>query len=724
MRDNTPRSRSLVPIHLCLLLAGLLYQTLPTSAAIHPVLLGSWPGYPRGSTMDAAVSGPYAYLAMGQGGLRVIDLADPTDPVRVGSYVSTATSRPVQLVAVQDTFAYLAYPAGGLEVVDVSNPGDPKRVGGYAADWSWPKRLVVTPQHALVAVGGDGLAIFDITAPANPTLLSQHTTGGMTEDVAVSGHYAYLATGSAGLEVLDWSDPTAPQTVGRYSSGLVQAVALTGSIVWIITEANGLEGLDVSDPTNPQRRSVLPTGISAQHLVIEGTRAYASAGYGWEIFDLSDPDTPQHIAGYNTEQLITSIAVSDSSAFLTSDALHVFDISDPANALPLGRYSEGEGWGSQVGVDGPLAYLADARAGLQVIDVSAGPDLPQRGHHAPSSNALGLALAGDHVYVADSSAGLEVFDISNPSDPLRVGQLATIRSALGLAVSGNLAYLLDSDLLESPAAPRGYGGELRVMDVSDPVHPREIGVYNLEGSSQRVAVSGSHALVAVGWREFVNVQEDPPVSQAVYRGELQVIDISDPTNPRLVGRHEAPWWAADLAVAGSYVCLLTRSTQEDRSRLVILDLSDPTNPRPVGAYERPGWAAAVAVAGNYAFLGCQGNTADSLDILDLADPVHPRRIGGSNAFRSASGLVVVDHRLFVAAGDEGLVILELPPILNSFSGSNGELNLSWEGFGPIQLEKATQLSDPDWQDIDATENGNSLTLPASEGHGFFRLLRP
>jgi hypothetical protein len=87
-------------------------------------------------------------------------------------------------------------------------------------------------------------------------------------------------------------------------------------------------------------------------------------------------------------------------------------------------------------------------------------------------------------------------------------------------------------------------------------------------------------------------------------------------------------------------------------------------------------------------------------------------------------MVVVDHQLYVAAGDEGLVILELPPVLNSFSNSNGELNLSWEGFGPVQLEKATQLSDPDWQDIGASENGKSLTLPASAGHGFFRLLRP
>ena len=724
MRNDTLRSRSLVPINLCLLLAGLLYHTLPTSAAINPVFLGSWPGYPRGSAMDAAVSGPYAYLAMGQGGMRVIDLADPTNPVRIGSYVSTTTSRPLQLVAVQDDLAYLAYPAGGLEVVDVSNPGEPRRVGGYAADWSWPKRLAVAPQYALVALGGDGLAILDIADPANPTLLSQHTAGGMTEDVAVSGHYAYLAAGSAGLEVLDWSDPTAPQTVGRYSSGLVQAVALTGSVVWIITEANGLEGIDVSDPANPQRKSVHPTSISAQHLVIEGTRAYAGAGYGWVIFDLSDPDNPQHIAAYTTEQLITSITVSDSSAFLTSEALHVFDVSDPANALPLGRYSEGEGWGSQVGVAGPFAYLADAGAGLQVIDVSEGPNLPRRGQHAPSNSALGLAVAGDHAYLADASAGLEVFDIANPSDPQRVSQLATTRSALGVAVSGNHAYLLDSDLVESPAAPRGYRGELRVIDISEPVHPREIGVYNLEGSSQRVEVSGSHALVAVGWREFVNVQEDPPISWAVYRGELQVIDISDPASPQLVGLHEAPWWAADLAVAGSYVCLLTRSPQEDRSRLVILDLSDPTNPRPVGAYERPGWAAAVAVAGNYAFMGCQGSTADSLDIIDLADPAQPRRVGGSNAFRSASDLVVVDHRLFVAAGIEGLVILELPPILNSFSSSIGELNLSWEGFGPVQLEKATRLTDPDWQDIGAPETGNSLTLPASEGQGFFRLLRP
>jgi hypothetical protein len=79
--------------------------------------------------------GASAVYAAGDGGLLVLDTADPARPVVVGRYA------PPGLVAydlaVQDAYAYLAAGASGLRVVAVADPRAPREVGAYAFNRAW-----------------------------------------------------------------------------------------------------------------------------------------------------------------------------------------------------------------------------------------------------------------------------------------------------------------------------------------------------------------------------------------------------------------------------------------------------------------------------------------------------------------------------------------------------------------------------------------------------------
>src|SRR5438128_514899 len=44
---------------------------------------GVWSGFPSGHAWSVRVSGDYAYIAVGQDGLAVIDVSDPTRPIPV-----------------------------------------------------------------------------------------------------------------------------------------------------------------------------------------------------------------------------------------------------------------------------------------------------------------------------------------------------------------------------------------------------------------------------------------------------------------------------------------------------------------------------------------------------------------------------------------------------------------------------------------------------------------
>jgi len=93
-------------------------------------------------------------------------------------------------------------------------------------------------------------------------------------------------------------------------------------------------------------------------------------------------------------------------------------------------------------------------------------------------------VVGNYAYVADGSSGLRVISVSDPAHPQEVGYYNTPGSADGVAVVGNYAYVAD----------RGAG--LRVIDVSNPAQPQEAGYYDTPGSAWGVAVTGSLAYVA------------------------------------------------------------------------------------------------------------------------------------------------------------------------------------------------------------------------------------
>ena len=80
-----------------------------------------------------------------------------------------------------------------------------------------------------------------------------------------------------------------------------------------------------------------------------------------------------------------------------------------------------------------------------------------------------------------------------------------------------------------------------MYDVSSPVSPIKIPPYRTPGGAQRVSFKGKLAYVADG------------------REGLQVLDLSDPSNPRIVGAYKTASSARDVAVSESLVFVVLAS---------------------------------------------------------------------------------------------------------------------------------------------------------------------
>ena len=76
-----------------------------------------------------------------------------------------------------------------------------------------------------------------------------------------------------------------------------------------------------------------------------------------------------------------------------------------------------------ISADGTVAYVADGRSGLQVIDVTnpTTPSLIGSSDTPGFAQSITLSKDGTMAYVADNSSGLQIVDISNPEMPLIIG---------------------------------------------------------------------------------------------------------------------------------------------------------------------------------------------------------------------------------------------------------------------------------------------------------------
>ena len=94
------------------------------------------------------------------------------------------------------------------------------------------------------------------------------------------------------------------------------------------------------------------------------------------------------------------------------------------------------------------------------------------------AGVAGATHSTANAYVADVNIGLRVMDVSKPARPVQVGAYATAGYPRGVAVAGGYAYVA-AEL-----------GGLRVLDVSAPASPVEVGNYSTPGVAWDVDAVG------------------------------------------------------------------------------------------------------------------------------------------------------------------------------------------------------------------------------------------
>lgn len=274
----------------------------------------------------------------------------------------------------------------------------------------------------------------------------------------------------------------------------------------------------------------------------------------------------------------------------------LLDVTDAANPFISGKSGALPGKVYGVALSGDLAYVADGKAGLQVMDVSDPARIAPVGAFATSGGIYAVAVSGGRAYVA-GDAGMQILDVTDPASPQALGSYSTGARACGVTLVGSVAYVAATD------------SGVHVIDVSDPANPRGIGVCDTTGEARAVAAAGTSVCVADG------------------DAGLMTIDALDASDPRSIGELATGAKAYSVALAGTYAIVANGS-----GGLQVVDVSNPADPRLAGACDTAGCAYAVVVSGDYAFVA-DGDSG--VQVVDISDPTHPRLVGGK--YLSAAG---------------------------------------------------------------------------------------
>ena len=290
-----------------------------------------------------------------------------------------------------------------------------------------------------------------------------------------------------------------------------------------------------------------------------------------------------------------------------------------------------------VAKDGSTLYLAANRSGLLVFDVSepGNPALVSRVDGPQGAEGVsGVVVLDGKAYLACGSqgpprtAGFAIIDVANPARPARQGELVWHDAgdfAVDLDVEGDRAYVCQR------TSGRGRAGRLRIVNVTDPYRPKEVGVFDAPKGPEEAPHLWSHDKRGIRlWG--VDVVDD--IAYTCWDGDggsLRAIDVSEPSEPRELGGYKARMLFNRNATNHCVVVGTTAYVALDAAFFAVVDVSDPSNLRELGTFNPfpdhewkqfggHGIRVAVLAERNLVFMGA--GTA-GVAVIDVSDPRHP-----------------------------------------------------------------------------------------------------
>jgi choice-of-anchor B domain-containing protein len=271
-----------------------------------------------------------------------------------------------------------------------------------------------------------------------------------------------------------------------------------------------------------------------------------------------------------------------------------------------------------VGPDGTEYALLGAKTGTAVYDLDQ-PGVELGFIPGPNSNWREITVVGHHAYVVTEGAG--------PGSGLQVIDLSGLPNGIELVTTFDATFtrghIIQKAIFEETPYVFVCGTTttqgVHIIDISDPANPEEVGLYQPGYYIHDCHVRGNRLYAA-----------------AFYEGQLDVVDISDPTAPQLTLTIPDPGANTHSCSTNEDETMLFLADEQDGLPGRIFDIADLEDPQELSQYtaEPSSLVHNPYIVGDLCFIT---HNTEGLRVVDIADPALPLEVGFYDTYDGPSG---------------------------------------------------------------------------------------
>jgi|GEM_PF-1796671 len=494
--------------------------------------------------------------------------------------------------------------------------------------------------HIAVVGNGGGIMTVNIDTPSCPRWLGEVAIGGFPinqlqhpRNIKVYGNYAYLSLSESGMGIVDISDPENPAICSQtLLDGRIIDLVVYGNYAYAADDSCGLRVFDITNPADPSEVMIVPNTAACLGLALKDTILLAN------IFDpineyptlisysLNQPENPTMLDSLNWVSLGQ---ISINGNILFSAYYSSIDIQDPANLIPINIEPILTISNCKISTNDTLAFSPNI-VGFDGFYITSIAD-PANPYILSSYDTPGYAREicydNDLLYVSDDFGGLRIIDISAPSTPVEIGAF----NAPSRYEGGHIEMNTRNNYLYYPM------GDLYMLDISDTAMPKTAKWGKALGTSNAIALKDSIIISIDDSFGFKTFKED----NSKY---LFCIDSS-----KVSGTYKYAW---------DIYCLDSLALVVSSDSFFIFNISASGNCQRLGqCLLTSGISEAVSVSaiGQYAYASA-GHYG--LYVINISDPASPV-ITDSLNIGMAWDQIIKNDKIFIANHSNGLRILDI-----------------------------------------------------------------
>lgn len=281
------------------------------------------------------------------------------------------------------------------------------------------------------------------------------------------------------------------------------------------------------------------------------------------------------------------------------------------------RYS---GSWSYVAPDGSEYALIGAKSGTAIYAIDDADNIEEVGFiPGPSSNWREIIVVADHAYVTTEGSSI--------ATGMQVIDLTDLPNSASLVITYNdtfsRGHIIQKDIFSDDPYVYVCGTTstegVHIINVSEPSFPQQVGLYD-----PGYYIHDCH------------VRGDVMFAAAFYEGQMDIVDISNKSNPTLITSFSTPGGrthSSSMSEDGKYLFV---APEQDGLLGTIWNIEDLENPYQVATYtaNTESLVHNPYVLGDFAFVS---HNTEGLRVVDFTDPELPVEVGYYDTFDGPSG---------------------------------------------------------------------------------------